>query len=283
MLTDTLFRQPRQFGIQLLQKRGDGGSRELSTRRLRLDAGTSATFRLADEETVVVLQQGRGTFAAGGNKWPVSRSSVFTERATALYLPPGVELTATADTVLEAVLISTPASAGSTTASAGGTTASAGVTTARAGGTAVLIGPTDVKVNARGRANYSREVHDIFVTDPHVQRLMVGETFNPPGNWSSYPPHKHDGKDGEPTLEEVYYFTIDPPQGFGQQILYTNDGESATHSVRDGDAVLLPYGYHPVSAPPGYRLCYLWGMAGEQRKLALHEDPAHKWIHEAKL
>ncbi len=207
MLTDTLFRQPRQSGVQLLQKRGDGGSRELSTRRLRLDAGTSATFRLADEETVVVLQQGNGTFAAAGTTWPVSRSGVFTERATALYLPPGVELTATADTLLEAVLISTPAPAG---------------------GTAALIGPDDVRVNARGRANYSREVHDIFVTDPHVKRLMVGETFNPPGNWSSYPPHKHDGKDGEPTLEEVYYFTIDPPQGFGQQILYTNDGESAS-------------------------------------------------------
>ncbi len=76
MLTDTLFRQPRQFGVQLLQKRGDGGSRELSTRRLRLDAGTSATFRLADEETVVVLQQGRGTFAAGGQQMagqPVGR------------------------------------------------------------------------------------------------------------------------------------------------------------------------------------------------------------------
>ena len=99
MLTDTLFRQPRQFGVQLLQKRGDAASRELSTRRLRLDAGTSATFHLADEETVVILQQGRGTFAAGGNNWPVSRSGVFTERATALYLPPGVELTATAETV----------------------------------------------------------------------------------------------------------------------------------------------------------------------------------------
>ena len=66
MLTDTLFRQPRQFGVQLLHKRGDGGSRELSTRRLRLDAGTSATFRLADEETVVVLQQGRGMLADKG-------------------------------------------------------------------------------------------------------------------------------------------------------------------------------------------------------------------------
>ena len=166
MLTDTLFRQPRQSGVQLLQKRGDGGARELSTRRLRLDAGTSATFRLADEETVVVLQQGSGTFAAAGNTWPVSRSGVFTERATALYLPPGVELTATADTLLEAVLISTPAPSG---------------------GTATLIGPDDVRVNARGRANYSREVHDIFVTDPHVKRLMVGETFNPPRQLEQLP------------------------------------------------------------------------------------------------
>jgi 5-deoxy-glucuronate isomerase len=112
---------------------------------------------------------------------------------------------------------------------------------------------------------------------------MVGETFNPPGHWSSFPPHKHDGRDGEPTLEEVYYYRVDPPQGFGQQMLYTTDGECVTHAVRDGDTVLLPYGYHPVSSPPGYRLYYLWGMAGEQRKLALHEDPAHKWIHDAKL
>ena len=66
MLTDTLYRHPRQFGVQVLQQRGEQGARELSTRRLRLDAGTSATFSLADEETVVILQQGRGTFAAGG-------------------------------------------------------------------------------------------------------------------------------------------------------------------------------------------------------------------------
>jgi 5-deoxy-glucuronate isomerase len=262
MLSETLFRQPRQPGIQVLQERGKAGARELTTRRLTLDAGGRTTFRLNDEETVVVLQHGKGTFAAGGSQWSVSRSGVFTERATALYLPPGVELTVAAEAPLEAVLMSTPAPAG---------------------GSPAIVTPTDVEVNARGRANYSREVHNIFVTDSHVRRLMIGETFNPPGNWSSYPPHKHDGKDGEPVLEEVYYFTIDPPQGFGQQMLYTNDGESATHAVRDGDAVLLPYGYHPVSAPPGYRLCYLWGMAGAQRKLALHEDPAHKWIHEAKL
>jgi 5-deoxy-glucuronate isomerase len=110
---------------------------------------------------------------------------------------------------------------------------------------------------------------------------MVGETFNPPGNWSSYPPHKHDGRDGEPVLEEVYYYRVSPPQGFGQQMLYTSDGECTTHTVRDGDAVLLPYGYHPVSSPPGYTLYYLWAMAGGERRLALHEDPAHVWIHQS--
>jgi 5-deoxy-glucuronate isomerase len=139
-----------------------------------------------------------------------------------------------------------------------------------------------VQPQQRGRDLYTREVHNVFVTDPHVRRLLVGETFNPPGHWSSFPPHKHDGRDGEPVLEEVYHYRIDPPQGFGHQMLYTADGENQTHVVRDGDAVLLPYGYHPVSAPPGYRLYYLWAMAGAERRLALHEDPDHRWIHDAR-
>ncbi len=259
MLADTLFRVPRTEGLQLLQRRGEHGARELTSHRLRLSAGGTTRFSSPAEETIVVLQDGKGTFAAGGKSWQVSRSGVFTERATALLLPPGVEVTVTAETPLEAVLVSTPAPAG---------------------GEPVLFGPDAVVVNQRGRGHYSREVHDIFVRDPHGRRLMVGETFNPPGNWSSFPPHKHDGRDGEPTLEEVYHFRLDPPQGFGHQMLYTNDGETVTHAVRDGDAVLLPYGYHPVAAPPGYKLYYLWAMAGEERRLALHEDPAHKWIHD---
>ena len=262
MLNDTLFRHPRTAGVTTLQQRGQAGARELTTHRIRLDPGGTTTFKAADEEAVVILQEGRGVFKAGGREWPVSRTGVFTERATALYLPAGVELGVIAETTLEAVAFTTPAPAG---------------------GEPVLMAPDQVVVNSRGRGIYTREVHNIFVDDPHVRRLMVGETFNPPGHWSSYPPHKHDGRDGEPTLEEVYYYRVDPPHGFGQQLMYTSDGESVTHSVRDGDTVLLPYGYHPVSAPPGYRLYYLWGMAGEQRKLALHEDPAHKWIHDAAL
>ena len=259
MLNETLIRVPRTDGRQWLVRRGTGGATELSVSRLRVAAGATDEYSVKDEETIVVLQEGRGTFAVDRRReWPVSRSSVFAERATALYLPPGATLRVTASAPLEAMLLS--------------------AATEKEGEPA-LVGPDEVRVNARGKGSYAREVHDIFVSDPHARRLMVGETFNPPGNWSSYPPHKHDGRDGEPKLEEVYYYRIDPPQGFGHQMLYTADGESVTHTVRDGDAVLLPYGYHPVSAPPGYRLYYLWAIAGAERRLALHEDPQHKWIH----
>ncbi|HEV3141210.1 MAG TPA: 5-deoxy-glucuronate isomerase, partial [Vicinamibacterales bacterium] len=259
MMSETLVRTPRIDGLQPLLRRGTRGAQELSIARLRVGRGRTEEFLEPGEETVFVLQEGRGTVAANGREWDVSRADVFTERATALYLPPNTTLRVTAAAPLEAVLVS----------------ASSG-----AGGEAALVGPNDVRVNARGRGSYAREVHDIFVTDPHARRLMVGETFNPPGHWSSYPPHKHDGRDGEPKLEEIYYYRIDPPQGFGNQMLYTADGEAVTHIVRDGDAVLLPYGYHPVSAPPGYRLYYLWAIAGAERRLALHEDPAHTWIHD---
>ena len=112
MLADTLFRVPRAEGVQLLQRRGEHGARELTSHRLRLAAGGTARFGSPGEETVVVLQEGNGTFAAAGKSWRVSRSGVFNERATALLLPPGVEVTVTAETPLEAVLVSTPACAG---------------------------------------------------------------------------------------------------------------------------------------------------------------------------
>jgi len=259
MLSNTLYRVPRHNGLELLQKRGEGGAGEVTSWRLYLENGATERYLNADEETVLILQQGAGTLSAAGSNWNVSRSSVFTERATALYLPPNVELRVTATADFEAVLVSTPASGN---------------------GAPVLVTPQEVVVNQRGKENYTREVHDIFVRDPYVSRLMIGETFNPPGHWSSYPPHKHDGRNGEPKLEEVYHFRIDPPQGFGYQTIYTNDGESVTHQVRDRDAVLLPYGYHPVAAAPGYRLYYLWALAGEQRAMSLYEDPAHKWIQQ---
>ena len=259
MLSETLFRVSRQPGLHVLQRRGDRGARELTSSRLCLRAGERATYGSPGEETVVVLQQGRGTFSTPDLTRAVSRPGVFEERASAMCLPPNVTLTVTADSDLEAVLVSAPSPDG---------------------GAVAFVGPDDVTINTRGRGNYTREVHDLFVRDPYAKRLMVGETFNPPGHWSSFPPHKHDGRNGEPFLEEVYHYRVSPAHGFGHQMLYTEDGESVTHQVRDGDAVLLPYGYHPVSAPPGYALYYLWAMAGDERQLALYEDPAHRWIHE---
>jgi 5-deoxy-glucuronate isomerase len=258
VLNDTLYRKPRVDGVQLLQRRGDGAARELSTWRVRIPAGGEARHAVPGEEGVLVVQSGAATVRVRGQQFSVSRTDVFEERATAVYVPPGADLLLLPSSDFEAILFTTPAKTDAEPA---------------------IVQPADVRVNARGRDIYSREVHDLFVTDDRVSRLMVGETFNPPGHWSSFPPHKHDGRDGEPVLEEVYYFRISPAQGFGQQMLYTAEGECVAHVVRDGDTVLLPYGYHPVAAAPGYRLYYLWGMAGQQRKLALHEDPAHRWIH----
>src|SRR5256885_658086 len=114
-----------------------------------------------------------------------------------------------------------------------------------------------------------------------TSRRLILEPGEPAAHRSSCPPHKHDGAHGEVRLEEVYHFRIDPPNGFAHQSLYTDSGESVVHSVHDGDAVMLPYGYHPVSAPPGYRVYYLWALAGERRQLAPYEDPQHRWIHTA--
>jgi len=269
-LRDTHIRSPRESGLRLVQPRGAHGARALQSWRLRLNPGESATHVLDDEETIVVLQEGHGAWTAGSETWEVRRKGVFDEPATALYLPPGIRATFTATladspdsqgypATLEAILISTPATTG--------------------GGPA-LVRPAEVQIHHRGRGIYTRDVHDLFVRDPHATRLMVGETFNPPGHWSSFPPHKHDGRDGEPELEEIYHYRVNPAQGFGQQMLYAAGDETVIHEVRDGDVVVLPYGYHPVSSPPGYHLYYLWAMVGAERKLALYEDPAHRWIHD---
>jgi 5-deoxy-glucuronate isomerase len=110
-------------------------------------------------------------------------------------------------------------------------------------------------------------------------RLLLGETINPPGNWSSYPPHKHDREapPDEVRLEEVYLFKVDPPEGFGVQVRYDDAGTEA-FTVRDGDVAVIRSGYHPVVAAPGYSLYYLWVMAGEGRQMIPHFDPAHAWV-----
>jgi 5-deoxy-glucuronate isomerase len=141
-----------------------------------------------------------------------------------------------------------------------------------------------------GKGNWTRNVVTSIGNNIAAERLIVGETLNPPGNWSSAPPHKHDrhSGDAEVPMEEIYYFHIDPPQGFAMMRLYTapDDPEPFDEAVvvEDGDTVLIPRGYHPVAAAPGYRVHYTWGMAGEARRYgAWTEDPKHAWVKTASV
>jgi 5-deoxy-glucuronate isomerase len=137
-----------------------------------------------------------------------------------------------------------------------------------------------VVAERRGHGALERTIHPILMADQEADSLLVCEVLTPPGHWSSYPPHKHD-RDAMPEesfLEETYYHRIDPPQGFALQRVYTDDRElDETLTVRDGDTVLVPRGYHTVSAPPGYAVYYLNVMAGPVRAWAVANDPDHEW------
>ncbi|HET9495264.1 MAG TPA: 5-deoxy-glucuronate isomerase [Chloroflexia bacterium] len=144
-----------------------------------------------------------------------------------------------------------------------------------------LIPPGDVRVEARGEGTTSRTIHHMLPPDFPAERLIVVEVFTPEGHWSSYPPHKHDVENlpHENLLEETYYYRIDPPQGFALQRIYTHDGRWDVALVcEDGDLVLVPEGYHPVSAAAGYECYYLNAQAGPSRAWLVNDDPAHTWI-----
>lgn len=147
-----------------------------------------------------------------------------------------------------------------------------------------VISPEDVVVQHRGQMNWQRDVLDI-ITDKYegmVDRIILGEVHSHPGQWSSYPPHKHDqdNRPNEVNMEEIYHFRTNPNQGFGIQVLYNDDlSLNETYTIRDGDTIAIKVGYHPVAAAPGYQLYYLWIMAGNNgRALAPYDDPKHVWL-----
>ncbi|WP_027417616.1 5-deoxy-glucuronate isomerase [Aneurinibacillus terranovensis] len=144
-----------------------------------------------------------------------------------------------------------------------------------------LIAPGHVGVETRGAGNIERQIHNILPEGKEADSLLVVEVFTPEGHWSSYPPHKHDEDNlpHESYLEETYYHRINPGNGFAVQRVYTDDRSlDKTMIVKDGDAVLVPKGYHPVSAPPGYEVYYLNVMAGPVRTWKFHNDADHEWI-----
>lgn len=131
-----------------------------------------------------------------------------------------------------------------------------------------------------GQDNWQRRVYLPIPVEKPADRLIVGETHTPSGNWSSYPPHKHDveAPPEELPAEEIYSFYIDPPNGFGYQRLYTapDDPEpfSELFMVQNGDTVVIPRGYHPVVVAPGYQMVTIWALSADNRVFgAWRRDP----------
>jgi 5-deoxy-glucuronate isomerase len=142
-----------------------------------------------------------------------------------------------------------------------------------------------VGVEVRGGGAATRQVNNFMSADAfEADRLIAVEVLTPDGNWSSFPPHKHDEhSEKEVPLEEIYYFRIRGKGGFGLHRTYTADGEiDVTVTVRDGDVFLIPRGFHgPCVAPPGYPMYYLNVMAGPaERAWRVCTDPAHEWLWE---
>ena len=231
----------------------------MSVRRLNPDETYEATTQ-GEEAAFVVLgglcvaNWGKGRKSIGGRK------NVFDGLPYCLYVPPGYDTTFQAETVCEIAECRVPS---------------------RAKLEPRLIAPKDIATSLRGGGNASRQIVDIIQTDFPADKLVVIEVYTPGGNWSSYPPHKHDvhAPPAEVDLDEIYYYRINQPSGFALQRLYSpRDGEDRVIRVTDGDAVLVHSGYHPVVAGPGYDVYYLNFLAGTSRTLAVTEDPDHVWL-----
>lgn len=144
-----------------------------------------------------------------------------------------------------------------------------------------LITPADVVTSIRGGGNASRQIVDIMPPSFPADRIMAVEVYTPGGNWSSYPPHKHDvhNPPAEVDLDEIYYYRMRQPEGFALQHLYSHENPSGrTIQAKDGDVVLVRDGFHPVVAGPGYDVYYLNFLAGSSREMAITEDSRHVWI-----
>src|SRR6202166_1282184 len=227
-----------------------------------LAPGERYSTQMDGEEAAFVLlggtcqaDWGEGSQRIGGRK------NVFGGYPYALYLPTGNKVTFNADSICEIAECRVPSQAQLKPR---------------------LITPDDVVSSLRGGGNVSRQIVDIMPPAFPADKLIVVEVYTPGGNWSSYPPHKHDvhNPPAEVDLDEIYYYRINRPgEGFALQRLYSPDkSQDFTVRAQDGDAVLVHSGFHPVVAGPGYNVYYLNFLAGTSRPLSVTEDPNHVWI-----
>jgi 5-deoxy-glucuronate isomerase len=245
----------------------DAGWTYTGLRVLRLAAGERRTIGTGEFEAFVLPLAGAVTVEVDGERYPLTgRPSVFDRVTDFAYVPRDAGVVLSAVDGCELAL-------------------------AMARCTRRLeprYGPAEeVPVEVRGAGNATRQVTNFGVPGvwEHADRLNACELITPDGNWSSYPPHKHD--DTEPcevVNEEIYYFRVEGENGFGFHRTYTADGSiDEDVTVRDGDVFLIPRGFHgPCVAAPGYPMYYLNVLAGPapERSMAFCDDPAHAWIRD---
>jgi 5-deoxy-glucuronate isomerase len=239
-------------------------------RVVALRPGESFTFETAESEVIVLPLSGSFTVASGDEERALAgRESVFSAVSDFAYVGRDQKATISSEAGGRVAL---PASRARTSLPFRYQPASA------------------VSVELRGAGSSSRQVNN-FCTPGEFEadRLIACEVLTPAGNWSSYPPHKHDvEREGETQLEEIYYFEVangPAGPGMGYQRVYASDDRpiDVLEEVRSGDAVLIPYGWHgPSIAAPGYDLYYLNVMAGpgEERLWLICDDPSHAWVRQ---
>ena len=254
----------------------------LSFRTVGRKPGEELSGETGNEETALIWLGGRADVEGFGDVG--ERDDVFGGKPSALLLPPGARYRMVARTPLHLAIVSAPAES---------------LLPAR------VIRPDEVRVEIRGKGVTERRIHWIVSEKDPAARLLLVEVLTPAGHWSTYPPHKHDeDKAGvERALEELYYYRFNPEHGFAFQGIYTKPlppplaGEPLSSGSRDfprgqgrggglnvsirarnDDLVLVPRGYHVVSAAPGYDCYYLNAMAGAVREWLFTTDPDHEWL-----
>ncbi|MDR3590796.1 MAG: 5-deoxy-glucuronate isomerase [Negativicutes bacterium] len=221
----------------------------------------------ANEELVLVILSGKCNITVGQQRFTDlgERKDVFSGKATAVYVP-----------IHSAFRIE----------EAGGQTAEIAILAAYAERkfAPFVVRPGDIVSQQRGTLNFRRDIHDVVIEkyEGLVDRIIVGETIAYPGNWTSFPSHKHDtfNPPEETDMEEIYHYRVKPTEGFGVQIVYTDDlSTREAYMIKDGDTVAIPKGYHPMAAAPGHQLYYLWVMAGPHgRAMMPRDDPKTAWL-----
>ncbi|GGR73066.1 5-deoxy-glucuronate isomerase [Deinococcus seoulensis] len=231
--------------------------------KLNLNAADTYSGHSGERELLLVMLSGRATVQVGAHTFESvgGRASVFAGLPHSVYIPRHTEYRVTALTRLEAALPSAPSDLDTDP---------------------YEIRPAQVNTGTWGTLNFTRNFREILVQPNGLpaSRLIVGETITPSGHWSTYPPHKHETEQGaEKAHEEMYYFRVSSPEGFGLTRHYSPErGYDQTYTVRDDTLLAIPHGYHTYTSAPGYQSYYLWFLAGDGRTQGAQIDPDTAWV-----